>query len=476
MVDDSSEYYQSNDFDFETTHIYLEQYDQFENSRTSSNLSTETLPEIQTTLENKEKDKESIISKNKKLYKRKNPSFTREYFEKIVNSTGEEVRVCKVQDENRKKCNQEYKNIGSSTGNLIAHFRDVHGIVSQDDIPRNSKITDFIQKVRPHPKHIQKRREEVLFKWMILTNQSLSTVIDNAYREKMSEFNPAFVVSSEKKIRTMIVKSYKYNRENLQNLVNIAESVSLTMDFWSSKAKHEYLGITATWVTSDFEIKDNLKNHIILITTDSRANMVSTFPLLNQKDGCEKIKRLPCVAHTIQLAIRKGLASAEILVVHVKRIIHFFQTQKQLERLKEVQKRLGYTDVIDAITQLQTDLYTSIDREIKKDSSKLKRILLSDEEWELIDQLIDLLMPFEEMTREFSGNTYVTLSRVIPKVKEIIFDLASEAPPSNDLFFDEDTIFESEDAEIQHIDCDDDEIVSNITKRRISIKNPLNTT
>ncbi|CAG8702427.1 10356_t:CDS:1, partial [Cetraspora pellucida] len=53
----------------------------------------------------------------------------------------------------------------------------------------------------------------------------------NAYREKMSEFDPAFVVLSEKKIRTMIVKSYKYNRENLQNLVNIAENVSLTIDF-----------------------------------------------------------------------------------------------------------------------------------------------------------------------------------------------------------------------------------------------------
>src|SRR6185437_15158632 len=134
--------------------------------------------------------------------------------------------------------------------------------------------------------------------------------------------------------------------------------------------KHGYLGIIATWVTSDFEIKDimletqyvpsphtskiivnelykfiklwNLKNHIISITTDSGANMVSTFSLLNQKDGCEKIKRLLCVAHTIQLAIRKGLAPAEILVARIKRIIHFFQIQKQLEQLKEVQKRLGY--------------------------------------------------------------------------------------------------------------------------------------
>ncbi|RIB01021.1 hypothetical protein C2G38_2232099 [Gigaspora rosea] len=63
-----------------------------------------------------------------------------------------------------------------------------------------------------------------------------------------------------------------------------------------------------------------------------------------------------------------------------------------------------------------------------------------DSKKELIDQLINLLMPFEEITQKFSGNTYVTLSRVIPKIKEIIFDLASEEPSSDDLFSKEDTI------------------------------------
>ena len=50
------------------------------------------------------------------------------------------------------------------------------------------------------------------------------------------------------------------------------------------------------------------------------------------------------------------------------------------------------------LSQLQTDLYTSVDREIKKDGSRLKKILLFDEEWELLDQLIYLLAPFEEET------------------------------------------------------------------------------
>ncbi|CAG8839777.1 1757_t:CDS:2, partial [Racocetra persica] len=43
------------------------------------------------------------------------------------------------------------------------------------------------------------------------------------------------------------------------------------------KAKYGYLEITATWIISNFEIKDNLKDHITLITTDNDTNMELTW-------------------------------------------------------------------------------------------------------------------------------------------------------------------------------------------------------
>jgi hypothetical protein len=153
---------------------------------------------------------------------------------------------------------------------------------------------------------------------MLLTNQPLSAVTNEAYKEKMAEFDPFFIILGEKKIRIMIIKSYKFNRDNLQNLLTkTAENVSLTIDLWSSRAKHGYLGVTATWITSNFEIKDtmlenkyvsfphisdiianelheyieawNLENQVTSIITDNGSNMVAIFPLLNQKNGCENI-------------------------------------------------------------------------------------------------------------------------------------------------------------------------------------------
>jgi hypothetical protein len=50
------------------------------------------------------------------------------------------MKICKILDESGRRCGQEYKNVGSLTGNLIAHLRDKHGIVAQDDTIVSKKV------------------------------------------------------------------------------------------------------------------------------------------------------------------------------------------------------------------------------------------------------------------------------------------------------------------------------------------------
>jgi hypothetical protein len=166
----------------------------------------------------------------------------------------------------------------------------------------------------------------------------------------MAEFDPAFVIPGEKKIRTMIGRSFNHSQQILQNLINkTSQNVSLTADFWSSRSKHGYLGITAVWITPIFEIKDvmleieyipaphtsetiansfykfisswNLKNRVTSITIDNGANMVAAVRSLKEKPGCINIQHMPCASHTLQLAIGKGLAYAEVLIARAKRLI-----------------------------------------------------------------------------------------------------------------------------------------------------------
>ncbi|GES89303.1 zinc finger BED domain-containing protein 4-like [Rhizophagus clarus] len=264
----------------------------------------------------------------------------------------------------------------------------------------NGKRCEFARSYRPHLKHIQKQREESVLKWMLLTDQPLATITNPAYKEKIAQFDP-------------------------------------------SRAKHGYLGITATWITSDFKVKGvmleikyapsphtadvvakllyecisswDLNGCVTAIITDNSSNIKAAFPILTQKNQCEDIQRHPCVAHMLQLSIGKSLAPVEILAAYVKRIINFFSIQKQIERLEAVQRKLGYED--DAIIQLQTDLYTSTNRKNRKDAT------------------------------------------------------SSIDSPSNDIDYNnENTIFEKTELEV-----DSEEIISHITKKRIFIKDPLNT-
>jgi hypothetical protein len=62
-----------------------------------------------------------------------------------------------------------------------------------------------------------------------------------------------------------------------------------------------------------------------------------------------ELTRLPCTAHTLQLVVGKGLLPAEILVARAKRLINFFTSPKQTEKLLEIQKstnRINNNEVI----------------------------------------------------------------------------------------------------------------------------------
>jgi hypothetical protein len=59
------------------------------------------------------------------------------------------------------------------------------------------------------------------------------------------------------------------------------------------------------------------------------------------------------------------------------------------------------------------------DYDTRKDGKRLKKILLSDEEWELLKELVKILKPFEEATTYLGGSSYVTFSIMYPLIQEI---------------------------------------------------------
>lgn len=303
-------------------------------------------------------------------------SWVWDFYIKKPNEKGEMRVYCQYVDENGKKCLKHYKYDGS-TGNLSYHIVNNHGIIppAEGSSIYEIRAKSTTNKPIPNTKD-QKEKEESLLRWILLTTQPLSTVTHKAYIEHMQVIDPEFIIPGEKKIRMMIARSYGYNRDKLKQFLKTAQSISLTTDLWSSRSKHGYLGLTATWINQDFEIMDvlleisyfpsphtayaisdfikkairkwEIESHVISVTTDNGANMVAAIRNLRP------IKRLSCAAHTLQLAINKGLKLVENLVLHVKRLINFFSTQKQIERLIKVQKDIGYEEPLHLIQDVST--------------------------------------------------------------------------------------------------------------------------
>ncbi|CAG8440231.1 13429_t:CDS:2 [Cetraspora pellucida] len=159
-----------------------------------------------------------------------------------------------------------------------------------------------------------------------------------------------------------------------------------------------------------------LTGKIFTITLDNGANVKAA---INKIEG---------------LVVGKGLLSAEVFVAHAKRLINFFISPKQNERLENAQQSLQIPEannscflawerlllVKDYIDIVLFMLSKDNSSEACQDYNRLKKIMLVDDEWSLMNDLIHLLGPFNEYTEYFSGSEYVMISMMYPLITALI--------------------------------------------------------
>ena len=212
--------------------------------------------------------------------------------------------------------------------------------------------------------------------WIIGDLQPLYVVQSPSFCQLISELDSAFIMPDEKGIKKVIAESYNFTLPKLIEKIRVeAKSVSLTTDMWSARNGQGYIGITCSYIDFKFTLHEitltvnyvryshtaehitesleetledwKLREKVFVITTDNAANMKKAVSNMNaiQWQGCD--------AHTLQLIIGKGLVPVKVLVKRVKRLIEFFMSSKQSERLEDIQKK--YPDANKADDNLQDD-------------------------------------------------------------------------------------------------------------------------
>jgi hypothetical protein len=132
----------------------------------------------------------------------------------------------------------------------------------------------------------------------------------------------------------------------------------------------------------------------------------------------------------------------------------------------------------DYIIVLISTLSTKNDPDSRRDYKRLKQIMIEEEEWDVIKNLIPILKPFAEATNYLGGNKYCTYILMVPTLIKIINRLKPLTAEDENFmseinFKNHKNIFDDE------ISIEDDEEErsnpSNPTVRKLRINDPANT-
>ncbi|CAG8464315.1 8800_t:CDS:2 [Cetraspora pellucida] len=201
------------------------------------------------------------------------------------------------------------------------------------------------------------------------------------------------------------------------------------------KNNHGYLGVTITWLTSDFRLQEalisthhmsyphtgqdiseelfsvinkwGLINKVHTIVTDNGANMIKGVKLLKE-NHLSNINWQSCVAHTLQLSVKEGLKQIKPIHKRLRSIQAFFRLPKQAQRLRDtqLQMQIDSSDIVqsDAEDEIVNPLEVLTDCKTraasKREGEKLLKLCLTteeqDENGESFEAWINLIYGLED--------------------------------------------------------------------------------
>jgi len=189
----------------------------------------------------------------------------------------------------------------------------------------------------------------------------------------------------------------------------------------------------------------DISDKIVGIAIDNAANQVLSIKLLGYKF-------IRCCAHTIQLAIKDGLNECqrvqEVLKKFERIVKKFKKSAPCLKTLHSVQKSMNeplYSLLQNVKTRWNSSFYM-IERLVQIKSCvilTLSKIFeaniandlptITNEDWLIADDLLDLLGPLESITRTLCGEKFATVSLIIPTIRTSIEHLTGLFLKSNDV-------------------------------------------
>ncbi|KAI2645626.1 Zinc finger BED domain-containing protein 4 [Labeo rohita] len=322
-----------------------------------------------------------------------------------------------------------------NTSNLIKHLKSQH---DNEDNPRAVKIT------------------QAIIKYIALSDQPLSEVENVGFLCLLHVLEPRYDVPSRRYMTdTELPKLHDSVKKHIHSLLQTSSAFSFTTDIWTSSVSPvSLISLTSQWIDESFTPQRAILHAKQLRGSHTSQAIVHVFEEMLQTWGIPKtlvhvvlrdnaknmikamndagLPSLPCVAHTLQLAVHEGLLAqrsiADAIAVGQKIVGHFKHSALAYSRLEDIQGQLN-----QPIKRLQQDVQTRWNSTYYMLQSLIeqKRVLgvyvsehelpdcLTAHQWALMEKTVAILAPFEELTKKVSSYDALA-SDVIPAVTVLV--------------------------------------------------------
>lgn len=286
--------------------------------------------------------------------------------------------------------------------------------------------------------------------------QPLSVVDEASFRYLLMVAEPRFKLPHRTHFTDKIIPAkYDAVRATIEKQLGETRHCVVTTDLWTSEHQQRaYASLTVHFVDGGFSFQSKclqtmeitqdhtaeslkevltdmlsswkISSKVCGAVTDNASNMVNTFRLLG-------IQHFPCIAHTLQLAIQKGLDLTRVQRVlgRCKKLVsHFKKSTKETYKLREKQSMLKlpkHALIQDCVTRWGSTL-SMLERLMEQQAAiaavlmegRVRHLMPKGDDWVLIESLVNILKPFQVATEMMGGSRYPTLSSAKPVMHKLI--------------------------------------------------------
>lgn len=278
--------------------------------------------------------------------------------------------------------------------------------------------------------------------------QPFSFVENEGFKRLMAIADPRYTIPTRQEISHKLIPDlYKNTVSEVNTLLENVANVSVTIDFWSSRANDDYMSLTCHFLkegnlkcvcleaipfTQDHHTAENIKiflnqtleswgiqDKVVAIVRDNAANVTNAVQKL-------EMSGIPCTAHTIQLIVKHGcfnLPSISNTIAKSRRVVasfkHSLVATKALSRAQDVLGLRRKKLIQDEPTRWDST-FQMIERLLEQKnavslcSSELNlSTTLTSCDWNTIGSIEPILKLFAEVTKTVSKSS-CSISEVIP--------------------------------------------------------------